>query len=329
MKVLVTDIGGTFIKYAVMDEELNIYNKGKVPTPRGSRAELIEAIRQLYENVGAKKSEAACAEETNSAGTEISGIAVSLPGVVDPQSGRVFIGGALTYNDGAYLRDEIEQRCGVKVFMENDAKCATLIEIERGALKDVNDGFILLYGTMIGGGVVKDRKLHRGTHSSAGEVSYIITDRDGNAGFDEVWGNRCGIPRLLGMYAERLAERKARGEVLAENSSAGACPCEVTGEIFFEAVEAGDEDAIWALDVFTKEIAVQIFNIQTLLDPELFAIGGGVSAQPAFLEAIQKNLDGLYANSYYPVTQAKITKCAYGNDANLYGAMIGYLDYIK
>ena len=64
--------------------------------------------------------------------------------------------------------------------MENDAKCAALAEATVGSLKDVNDGFVLIFGTMIGGGYIKDHKVHRGLHFSAGEVSYITTDRDGS-----------------------------------------------------------------------------------------------------------------------------------------------------
>lgn len=219
------------------------------------------------------------------------------------------MGGALRYNDDFYLRHALYEKCPVKISIENDAKCAALVEAAAGALKDVNDGFVLIFGTMIGGGYVKDRKLHRGNHFSAGEVSYIVSDRDGTPNFEGVFGNRCGTPRLCKMYAE------------AKNLTVN----EVNGLVVFEAVNSGDETARKCLDRFTKEIAVQIFNLQTVLDPQRFAIGGGISAQPVFIDSIRENLKQLYAACSYYVPHAEIVTCKFQNDANLIGALQCFL----
>ncbi len=80
------------------------------------------------------------------------------------------------------------------------------------------------------------------------------------ADFDTVWGNRCGTPYLCRMFAEKK----------------GKDPEEVNGVQVFEAVNKQDPDAVECLQKFTKEIAVQLFNLQTVLDPERFAIGGGI-----------------------------------------------------
>ena len=82
-----------------------------------------------------------------------------------------------------------------------------------------------------------------------------------------------------------------------------------------------DPDALDCLERFTKEIAVQIFNLQTVLDVERFAIGGGISAQPAFLQAIRDQLQALYRRCPYTVPQAEVVACAFQNDANLIGAL--------
>ena len=88
----------------------------------------------------------------------------------------------------------------------------------------------------------------------------------------------------------------------------------------FEAVAAGDQAAIRSLDTYTKEIAVQLFNLQTVLDPEKIAIGGGISAQPVLIEYIRKHLAGFYESFPYPITRGEIVPCRFLNDANLYGA---------
>lgn len=292
MNVLTIDIGGTFIKYARMDEEARILSRGKVPTPQEGREQLIEAIGRLYDEA-----------------PEVEGIAISMPGIIDSENGYCKMGGALRYNDDFYLHHRLYERCPVKICMENDAKCAALAEAAVGSLRDVSDDFVLIFGTMIGGGYIKDRKLHRGRHFSAGEVSYITTVRDGMADRDTVWGRRCGTPRLCALFAEKK----------------GLPAEEVDGVRVFEAVNAGDEDAADCLQKFTREVAVQIFNLQTVLDPERFAIGGGISAQPIFIESIRNHLKALYAACPYDVPHAEVVTCKFQNDANLVGALQCFL----
>lgn len=292
MKVLVVDIGGTFIKYACMKEDMSILTKGKVETPKEDREQLIEAIGKIYDGM-----------------PDVAGIAIAMPGIIDSENGYCSMGGALRYNDDFYLRHSLYQRCPVKIHMENDAKCAAMAEAAVGSLKDVEDGFVLIFGTMIGGGFVKNQKLHKGKHFSAGEVSYIATVRDGMPTVESVWGNRCGTLYLCSLYAEKK----------------GLNPSEVDGIMVFEAVNNQDADAISCLQQFTKEIAVQLFNLQTVLDPERFAIGGGISAQPIFIEYIKNNLKALYADCPYHVPQAEVVSCKFQNDANLIGALQCFL----
>lgn len=292
MKVLVIDIGGTFTKYACMTDEMKILTRGKIETPKEKREHLIEAIGRLYDEM-----------------PDISGIAISMPGIIDSDNGYCSMGGALRYNDDFYLQHSLYERCPVKIHIENDAKCAAMAEAAVGNLKDVSDGFVLIFGTMIGGSFIKDHKLHKGKHFSAGEVSYIISDKNEKPNYDTVWGNRCGLPHLCRMFAER------KGLILQN----------VDGIQIFNAVNEGDETAIDCLQQFTKEIAVQLFNLQTILDPERFVIGGGISAQPVFIEYIKNHLEAMYAACPYKVPHAEVVSCKFQNDANLIGALQCFL----
>lgn len=297
MKILTTDIGGTAIKYAYMTEKTEVLSRGKVPTPHAGRAELIDAIAQLYE-----------AEDG------VDGIAISMPGIIDRKQGYIVMGGGqMPYNDDFYLRHALYQRCPVHISMENDAKCAATAEATVGALADVDDSFVIILGTMIGGGYIHHHKLVRGKHFSAGEVSYITTDHDGTADAAGIWGNQCSTPALCAAYAERK----------------GIDPAQVDGLVVFNAVNAGEPDALAVLNHYCRALAVQIFNIQTVLDPQRFAIGGGISAQPALIESIRANLDQLYAHSPFHVPHAEVVACKYQNDANLVGALQCFLQDVK
>ena len=295
MKVLTIDIGGTFIKYAVMDEASSILHKAKVKTPLNGRDSLISTIAEIFDNINTDE--------------DIEGISVSMPGIIDSKNGYIVMGGALEYNNDFYFRNALHQKCPyVNITINNDAKCAAQAEATVGALKDVKDGVVLIFGTMVGGGIVINHKVRQGINFSAGEVSYMITDRDSDPTYDTVMGNRCGTPNLCKQFANKK----------------GIAIDEVDGIKVFEAVNSGDIDAIDVLEDFTKNIAVQIFNIQTLFDPEKIAIGGGISAQPIFVEYIKRHLELMYAKSPYFVPHANVVGCKYGNDANLVGALQCY-----
>lgn len=300
MKILSVDIGGTFIKYAVMDEDSGMYEKGKIPTPQNGREALIETIGTLF-------------DEHNAEG-KLEGIAISMPGIIDAKNGYVSMGGALAYNNDFYLRNALHGRCpSARITVCNDAKCAAQAEASIGALKDVRDGVVLIFGTMVGGGIVLNHRVRQGNHFAAGEVSYILSDRDADPDYDTVWGKRCGTPALCRMFAERK-------EIDVK---------EVDGVRVFKAVNAQDPNGIAALTEFTKNVAVQIFNMQTILDIDRFAIGGGISEQPIFIAYIKRHLEQMYAKSPYFVPHAEVVACKYGNDANLIGALQIYIDAHK
>lgn len=295
MKILTVDIGGTYMKYARMNEERAILSRGKIPTPQSGREALVDALASLYED------------------EPVDGIAISLPGIIDWENGLILMGGALRYNDGFPLRQALRECCPVPICLENDAKCAAIAEASYGNLRDVPNGMVLIFGTMIGGALIREHQLYRGSHFSAGEISYLITDRNGIPSADGVWGNRCGVPQLCRLFAQ------AKG--LPEEA--------VDGKAVFEAVNAGDPDAVACLGRYASEIAVQIFNLQNLYDPDRFAIGGGISAQPALITAIREKLSKLYAACPYCIPRAEVVPCRFQNDANLYGALHCFLQNLS
>lgn len=288
MKVLVFDIGGTYIKYALMDENAKIYDKGRCPTPKAGREAFVDALTKIYDEH-----------------KEAEGIAISMPGIIDNKRGYCVMGGALTYNNDFYLRDALYKNCKTRIIMENDAKCAAMAEAGLGALKDVSDGMVILLGTMIGGGLIHDHKLLRGKHFSAGEVSYIRTAEEPGPMRKEYWGNQCSAKELCRLYAERIGED----------------PEQVGGQRVFDAYAKGSEEAKEALSIYAGNIARQLFNLQTIYDPEKIAIGGGISAQDALVEYIREELGKLYASCPYVIPHAEVVRCTFGNEANLIGAL--------
>ena len=292
---LVLDIGGRAVKYAKMDEEATILEKGSVKTPVDKIENLIKVIGSLYDQYQ----------------EEIEGIAISMPGVIDVKRGYTYSGGFLRYNTNVEFVKLVQERCPVKVTIENDGKCAALAEVWRGSLKDVNDAIVIVLGTGIGGGVVINRKVHKGSSSFAGEFSALRLNNEHLDEGEYTWGFLGGAKQLSNKVAEVKQLNKD----------------EVDGYFIFEKANEGDEEVLAVLDEFTKQIAAQIVNLQCVIDPERVAIGGGISAQPLLIEYIKKNLDHFADNFGYYKPSVDVVPCTFRNDSNLIGALYHYLTY--
>ncbi len=149
---LVIDVGGTMIKYALMDEEAKIYQRGEVLTPLDTLQHFIDTIVSIYKKVK----------------NEVDGLAFSMQGNIDSETGQIFAPGALQYNAGVNIIKKLQELIDVPIAVENDGKCAALAEVWKGHLKDVQNGVVLIIGTGIGGGIIHERKLIKGSHFFAG-----------------------------------------------------------------------------------------------------------------------------------------------------------------
>ncbi len=291
MKIFVADVGGTFIKHATMNEKAEIFERGKIPTPIESHEKFLQEIAGLYKL------------------SDCEGLAISLPGIIDSERGFCETSGAIEHNSKKFLADELKNLCGAKVTLENDAKCAALAEAKIGNLADVDAGFVMIFGTAIGGAFVKGGEVYRGKNNSAGEISYTMQSLEEDFSDKKIFAEMCGVPALLKMYADKKN-----------------LPFEkISGEDFFCAVEQKDFDALNCLEKFTRQIAIKIFNIQMILDPEKIAIGGGISAQKVFIDSIRESLEKVYKNCLVTFPRVEIVPCKFRNDANLIGALFRWL----
>lgn len=292
-KYLVLDIGGSSIKYALMSEEADFLSKGSVKTPLDCMESLVETIGQIYDQYK----------------SEIEGVAISMPGVLDSETGYAYSGGWLGYNSNQNIIAVLTKRFQTKITIENDAKCAASAELGFGSLKGCKDAAVIVFGTGVGGGIIIDGKVHKGRHSFAGEFSFMRMNDEQIEEFSGLWGMKNGAPTL----AQKVAKIK---NLPVE---------EVNGLFIFELANSGDEEILEVLDEFTKWIAMQIIDIQCVIDPELVAIGGGISAQPLLIELIQKHLDAMADNFGFYKPAIKVVPCQFRNDANLIGALYSFL----
>ena len=294
MNYLAIDIGGTFIKYAVITESAEIISKGKKPTDTENLDVFLDTLEEIYrEN-----------EESNPAG-----VAISMAGVLDVDSGYAYNGGGVRCIQNLEIVNILEERLKVPVTIENDAKAAALAEVWKGNLSDVRDGIVIVIGTAIGGAVIIDRKVLRGKNLMAGEFSYISIGEPGKPSWTDIWGNTGGARGLIQMTAAKK----------------GLDPESLDGVAVFEMVNGGDAEARAALREYTDLLAQQIMNLQVVINPERFVVGGGISCQPVLFEELSKSVQVISDTFFGNVPVPDIMPCRFFNDSNLIGALYAHL----
>lgn len=288
-RAAVFDVGGTYIKYGVV-EDGKLGDMGRVLTPQDCQESFLAALDGVLEKMGGAAA--------------LDGMALSMPGVIDVDRRYMFVGGSLRYNDKTDIA-AWEERFGIPVEVENDARSGALAELKLGSMQGVQTGLVVTFGTGTGGGVIVDGHVHKGGHLIAGEISIAYAD-------DPALGSHA----LLGYVGGVNNIAKAIGEAVGADIT--------RGEEAFKYIEAGDEHACAAFDERCDKIARTFFSFQTLLDPERISIGGGISANPLFIKGLRDAADRLYGRFPIAIPHAEIVPCRFRNAANLIGAYLHF-----
>lgn len=292
MKKLVFDVGASAIKYALMDNDAHIYEKGKEVTPHDHFEHFLTILQTIYEKYQ----------------NEIDGIALSLPGTIDSELGQIYAPGGLLYNENINLVNEMHRFTQLPIAIENDGKSAALAEVWKGHLKDCQDGIVIVVGSGLGGGIIKDGQLWKGEHLFAGEFSYIYQG-EGTSFMENAWAVKGSTTALIMDVARRKNLEMSQ----------------LDGYRIFGLIEQLDQDACAALQTLAQNLAIGIYNLQCILDPQKILIGGGISQQPILIEKIQEELNKIYENIPFDIPHAYIENCCYYNDSNLIGALYRFL----
>ena len=286
------DVGGTSIKWGLVSPEMVLLEQGSVPNQEDTAEGLVAAIASLV---------------AAHAGV-VQGVGVSVPGTVDeadPQ-GVVLGGGRLSYLDGVALGAELSFATSLPVTIENNGKACALGEYATGALKGTSLGVVLVIGTGVGGGIISQGRIMRGAHNFAGEFSFLrTTPFEGRLRLEDAMAGTCGWEAL-------------KREILAAKGMLDMG--DVDGYALFDWVNRGDADALRGLHEYSKQLCLWILNLQCIVDPEVIAIGGGISAQPALLEAVVTTMRSMIADlPHKEIPRPKIVACEHAGVASLIG----------
>lgn len=286
MRILCFDIGGTFIKYGLCDENFNLLEKDKIPTlAENGGQSIIERVIEIIEQYDG-----------------IDRVAVSTAGQVDSENGIVvYSTDNIPYYTGMRVKSLIENKTGIPTFVENDVNSAALGEAHFGAAKGVSDFVCLTLGTGIGGAIFLNNKLYKGSASSAGELGHMIIHSGGKQ-------CTCGGEGCYECYASASALIKAVNKV---------SPVELNAFQIFEKENIEKPEIRSEIDKWIDEIIVGLVNIIYIFNPSMIVLGGGIMNEDYIIELIDRKI---YTRLMDNFKNVKIVRPKLGNDAGMIGA---------
>jgi glucokinase len=213
----------------------------------------------------------------------------------------------------------MRERLGIPVFMDNDGNCAALAEHRFGAAKGAQNALLLTIGTGIGGGIIINKRVYRGTTGAAAELGHVVVQENGppcqgtcpNHGCVETMASGTALARegtaAAGRHPESLLNRS-----LQEGGG-------ISGKVVTEAALAGDEVALEVVAEAGRHLGVALASLVNIFDPDVVVIGGGVTAGAGDL-LVDPAREEMRRRALPPMNNTPVALAELGADAGMIGA---------
>lgn len=287
------DIGGSYIKAGLVEiQSGRIIDQCSVPFPRGQRAEVVwdrtaNCVTELVDRQRLMMN-------------DLVSVGVALPGTLNPEKTQVIHAYNLDFHNTEVRRPLEERFPGIPLSLLNDGDAATLAEHRFGVLKGTRTAVLLTLGTGVGGGLILNGQLFGGGLGNGVEIGHMTLRYDAEK-------HVCGNPGCVEMYCSASS---------LVSGMEGVSPREV-----IEGIRNEDPAMFGVLERYTDALSSALVSIVNLLDPEVIALGGGVSnAGEPLLEATSRKLrEKSFFTAEYRIVQASM-----GNEAGMVGAAIAH-----
>jgi glucokinase len=299
--VFAVDLGGTHLRVALVDDAGRILKQLKQETPKGDSANcIVDAL-------------ANAAQQWDAGKLPVVATSIMVPGAVDCAKAVVLQAPNLPSLVNFELKAELERRLGWPVFLENDANAAAVGEMWMGAARGCCDVISVTLGTGVGGGVILDGKLWRGSHGSAGEIGHTTVDpfsglkcKCGNTGCLELFASATAIVRMTRENLSSFPDSTLKSE-------------ELTAAQVYKAGRNGDELALAVFRKFGMYLGIGLANLINLIDPQIIVISGGaVNGWDLFAPEMYRQVEERAFRT--TAQQVKIARAECGDNAGLLGA---------
>ncbi len=305
------DVGGTKIAAGLVDVDGRVLATERTESPAKDPTEIVRTIGGLVARLGA--------------GQDVEAVGVSAAGFVDKERATVLFAPNLAWRDEP-LKKLLEDETGLPVVVENDANAAAWGEFTFGAGHDVDDLLMLTIGTGVGGGVVLDGQLMRGSFGIGAEVGHIEMVPDGVP-------CGCGNSGCLESYASgRALVRRSREEARRDPEAAAALLRDadgsvekITGPLVTEAARRGDAFAVERFAELGDWLGRGLASLAAVLDPAVVVIGGGVGEAGGLLLEPARRSFAVHVTGHGHRPLLEVRGARLGNA----GGMIGVADLAR
>ncbi len=302
------DIGGMSIKVGVVDKNGNIVAKNRSVTVNDTTQTFNNVVNQIDSLL----------LENNININNILGIGIGVPGFCD--SKNLIIENLSNIGWGRFpLGAMLKEKYKVKVAMSNDANVALIGEVIYGSAKGFKDCVMFTLGTGVGGGAVIDGKLFEGGYSKGTEFGHTTLILGGEP-------CSCGRRGCLEKYASATALISQTKMAMNSNMSSKMWDFvngdinAVDGRTAFECSKIGDQSAMEVVEKYVEYLSEGILSALNVFRPEIFLLGGGVSAQGDYLINKITEYCEKYNYGYKGAPKTIIKTAILGNDAGIMGA---------
>ena len=286
MRLTVFDIGGSSVKHALWADE-TLQEQSTFPTPETWEDMKTELLKVL--------------EKHRTLGL-VEGVAISAPGAVDDKKGIIGGCSAVPYIHNFLIHNELATLFELPVSLENDANCAALAEIFKGAAKDVDSALFIVIGSGIGGAIIQNRKLHKGRNLFGGEFGFMLLN---------------DTQTLSDLGSPVQAAKRYREEMNLDAAD---------GPFLFNEADRGEPVAMKYVESLIDSLARGIYNLSTSFNPDLVIIGGGISNRTDIVERITDKTKYYLNRHRAGDLELNIVPCAFRSEANLVGAVVNFIE---
>lgn len=293
------DFGGTSVKPGVVSGHKIIARSEPIATRQHDSADSLLAA--VFRDV----------EILRQQHPEVCALGAGLPGIIDGLNGRVRELSNVPGWQDIPLAALLRQKTGLPSVIENDANAMAYAEWRFGAGRDRTNVICMTLGTGVGGGLILDGKLFRGSQLGAGEIGQMIIEPHGVPGR---YGNFGALEKYVGnlQIAERAQKVYAAAGIVRT-------PEDLTPLFLEKAALSSDEIAVKLWEEIGFEIGIMLTNIVWLLNPDRIVIGGGVAkAGPLVFEPIKRTIRERTSGVFHE--HLEVVPAELGNDGGIIGS---------
>jgi len=299
------DLGGTKVLVGVVGEDRQVLYEDREGSAGQSGEELLDTLEREI-------------REAREARPSVAAVGLGIPCTIDRKRGVAITAVNLPIRNMP-IRDQMKKRLGMPVFIDNDANVAALAEHRFGAAQGTRDAVMLTIGTGVGGGVIIDGELYRGSNGAASEPGHMVIDFDGppcqgncpNRGCLETFASGTALAREGREAAEREPD-SALGRALAE---AGR----IEGKTVTDAANDGDPTAVAVVEEAGRRLGAGLSSLANIFEPEVIVLGGGVAKVVGELMVGPARKE-LRARALPPMNEVPVKMAELGPEAGMIGA---------